>query len=136
MQLSPYARARPKPTGSRRETFVWYLMRITGVMLFVLALAHFSIYHFIWDPAEQTAEFIITERWNQIFWRGYTWLMLMTVLFHGWLGMRTVVLDYFHRPRVRTGILWFLYALGVFLLTIGTQVIFAAPLPVEGAVAQ
>jgi succinate dehydrogenase / fumarate reductase, membrane anchor subunit len=136
MQLSPYSRARPRPVGSRRETIVWYTMRITGVMLFVLALAHFSIYHFIWDPAEQTAEFIITERWNQLFWRGYTWLMLMTVLFHGWLGMRTVVLDYFHRPRLRTGILWFLYGLGIFLLIIGTQVIFQAPLPAEGASAQ
>lgn len=129
MKLSPYARARPRPSGSRRETLVWYLMRITGVMLFVLALAHFSIYHFIWDPAEQTAEFIIEQRWNQLFWRGYTWLMLMTVLFHGWLGMRTVVLDYFHRPRLRTGTLWALYVLGLVLLVLGTQVILTAPLP-------
>ncbi|HUG47788.1 MAG TPA: succinate dehydrogenase, hydrophobic membrane anchor protein [Candidatus Limnocylindria bacterium] len=128
-RLSPYARAKPRPTGSRREVAIWYLMRITGVMLFVLALAHFSIYHFIWDPAEQTAEFIITQRWNQLFWRGYTWLMLMTVLFHGWLGMRTVILDYVHRPRLRTGILWSLYVVGLVLLVIGTQVIVAAPLP-------
>ena len=129
MQLSPYARARPRPRGSRRETVVWYLMRITGVMLFVLALAHFSIYHFIWDPAEQTAEFIVEQRWNQLAWRGYTWLMLMTVLFHGWLGMRTIVLDYFHRPRLRSGTLWSLYVMGLVLLVIGTQVILAAPLP-------
>lgn len=129
MQLSAYARARPRPRGSRRETVVWYLMRVTGLMLFVLALAHFSIYHFIWDPAEQTAEFIIEQRWNQLAWRGYTWLMLMTVLFHGWLGMRTVVLDYFHRPRLRSGTLWALYVLGLVLLVIGTQVILTAPLP-------
>ena len=48
-------------------------------------------------PAEQTADFIATERWNQIFWRGFDWLLLMTVLFHGFLGVRTVLLDY-HRP--------------------------------------
>ena len=89
----------PTAAGSRRELFVWYLMRVTGVMLFVLALAHFSILHFIWDPAEQTADFIANERWNQIFWRGFDWLLLMTVLFHGFLGVRTVVLDYVHRPR-------------------------------------
>ncbi|MDQ3937165.1 MAG: succinate dehydrogenase, partial [Chloroflexota bacterium] len=80
MRLSPYSRARPRPVGAGREVLVWYLMRITGVALFVLALAHFSILHFIWDPAEQTAEFIVNERWNQLFWRGFDWLLLMTVL--------------------------------------------------------
>ena len=87
-----------RPRGSRKELAIWYLMRVTGLALFVLALAHFSILHFIWDPAEQTAEFIANERWNQIFWRGFDWLLLMTVLFHGFLGVRTVVIDYVRRP--------------------------------------
>ncbi|MDP8903707.1 MAG: succinate dehydrogenase [Chloroflexota bacterium] len=108
---------------------MWYLMRVTGVALFVLALTHFSILHFIWDPAEQTAEFVIAERWNQIFWRGFDWLLLMTVLFHGFLGVRTVILDYVARPRLRTGLLWSLYALGVFLLIVGTEVILTLPMP-------
>jgi len=47
-----------------------------------------------------------------------------------------VILDYIHRPRLRTGILWALYTLGIVLLIIGTQVILAAPLPVEGAEAR
>ena len=37
------SRARVKPTGTRRELFVWYLMRVTGVALFVLALAILGI---------------------------------------------------------------------------------------------
>lgn len=131
MQIAPYSRARSRPLGSRRELVVWYMMRVTGVALFVLALAHFSILHFIWDPAEQTAEFVIEQRWNQIFWRGFDWLLLMAVLFHGFLGVRTVILDYIHRPRLRTGLLWSLYALGVFLLIVGTEVILT--LPVRGA---
>ena len=45
------AQARP---AAAVELAAWYLMRCTGVMLFVLALSHFSILHFIWDPAEQT----------------------------------------------------------------------------------
>ena len=80
--ISPYSRARMRPVGSRREIYIWYTMRLTGVALFVLALAHFSILHFIWDPAEQTAEFVIQERWNQIFWRGFDWLLLMLSLIH------------------------------------------------------
>ena len=129
MQITPYSRARARTVGSRRELYVWYTMRVTGVALFVLALAHFSILHFIWDPAEQTAEFVVEQRWNQIFWRGFDWLLLMSVLFHGFLGVRTVVLDYINRPRLRTGVLWSLYALAVFLLIVGTEVILTLPVP-------
>ncbi|CAN5659525.1 hypothetical protein BH23CHL7_BH23CHL7_21620 [soil metagenome] len=127
MELSPVSRARRRPHGSRKEVFIWYLMRVTGVALFVIALAHFSINHFIFDPAHQTAEWIQMERWNNVFWRGFAWLLLMTALFHAFLGTRTVVLDYVHRPRLRTGLLWVLYALGLFLFVIGTDVIVNLP---------
>jgi succinate dehydrogenase / fumarate reductase membrane anchor subunit len=127
MELSPVSRARRRPQGSRKEVFIWYLMRVTGVALFVIALAHFSINHFVFDPAHQTAEWVQLERWNSIFWRGFAWLLLMTALFHSLLGTRTVVLDYVHRPRWRTGLLWVLYALGLFLFVIGTDVIVNLP---------
>lgn len=129
VEVGRVSRARIKPRGTRRELFIWYLMRVTGVMLFVLALAHFSILHFIWDPADQTAEFIANERWNELFWRGFDWLLLMTVLFHGFLGMRTVILDYIRRPGLRTGTLWALYVLGLVIFVIGTQVILTLPMP-------
>jgi succinate dehydrogenase / fumarate reductase, membrane anchor subunit len=127
MELSPVTRARRRPVGSRREVFIWYLMRISGVALFVIALAHFSINHFVFDPAHQTAEWIIRERWNQVFWRGFAWLLLMTALFHGFLGARTVVLDYINRPRWRTGLLWTLYILAIVLFVLGTDVIISIP---------
>jgi succinate dehydrogenase membrane anchor subunit len=129
IEVSPTSRARKRPTGSRRELTAWYLMRVTGVALFVLALAHFSILHFIWDPAEQTADFIANERWNQIFWRGFDWLLLMTVLFHGFLGVRTVVLDYIRSRKWREFTLVMLYVLGFVLFVIGTQVILTLPVP-------
>lgn len=129
MQVSSVSRGRVRPAGSGRELVFWYLMRITGVALFVLALAHFSILHFIWDPAEQTAEFIANERWNQLFWRGFDWLLLMTVLFHGFLGMRTVINDYIRGVRSNSLALAVLYTFGLVLLVIGTQVILALPMP-------
>jgi succinate dehydrogenase / fumarate reductase membrane anchor subunit len=129
VQISPVSRGRMRPRGSRRETLAWYTIRISGLMLFVLALAHFSILHFIWDPGEQTADFIARERWNQFFWRGFDWLLLMSVLFHGFLGVRTVVLDYVHRPQLREFTLLLLYTVGVLLFIIGTQVILTLPSP-------
>ncbi len=129
VQVSPVSRGRMRPSGSRRELLAWYTIRISGVSLFVLALAHFSILHFIWDPAEQTAEFIANERWNQIVWRVFDWLLLMNVLFHGFLGVRTVVLDYVHRPQWREFTLLLLYTTAVILFLIGTQVVLTLPSP-------
>ncbi len=129
VRVSKISRARVRPVGTRRELVVWYLMRVTGVALFVLALAHFSILHFIWDPAEQTADFIANQRWNQLFWRGFDWLLLMTVLFHGFLGVRTVVMDYVHRPKLREFTLIMLYTLAFLLFVIGTQVVLTLPVP-------
>lgn len=129
VRVSPVSRGRMRPRGGRRELLAWYTIRLSGVTLFVLALAHFSIMHFIWDPAEQTAEFIAKERWNQVFWRGFDWLLLMNVLFHGFLGVRTVVLDYVHRAHWREFTLLLLYTLAVLLFLIGTQVVLTLPSP-------
>lgn len=126
--VSPISRGRRRPRN-RRELYIWYLMRVTGLALFVLALAHFSILHFIWDPAAQNAEFIRSERWNQIFWRGFDWLLLMMVLFHGFLGMRTVISDYVHGPTARAISMSTLFVVGVLLLVIGTQVVLTLPTP-------
>jgi len=126
--VSPTSRARIRPRGSRKELAIWYLMRVTAVALFVLALAHFSILHFIWDPAAQNAKFIADERWNSIFWRGFDWLLLTTVIVHAWLGVRTVVIDYIHSPVWRTGTRWLLYVVGIVLFILGTQVIVTLPI--------
>ena len=53
----------------------------------------------------------------------------MTVLFHGFLGVRTVILDYIHPHGWRTGSLWLLYVVGLILFVIGTQVVLTLPSP-------
>ena len=129
IEVSPRSSGRIRPRGSRRETISWYLMRLTGVALFVLALAHFSILHFVFDPANQTAEFIAGQRWNVLFWRVFDWLLLMTVLFHAFIGMRTVVLDYIRRAANRTLVLYLLYGIAAILFIVGTQVVLTLPAP-------
>jgi succinate dehydrogenase / fumarate reductase membrane anchor subunit len=126
-RVNPRSSGRSRPQASGRELTIWYTMRITGVLLFVLALAHFSILHFIFDPAEQTAEFIATERWNQLFWRAFDWLLLMTVLFHSFLGVRTVFTDYVHGTRARLLGLGLLYTVALVLFVLGTAVVLTLP---------
>ena len=127
--ISRITRARVKPVGSRRELAVWYLMRISGLGLFVLALAHFSILHFIYDPAQQTSDFIATQRWNQFFWRAIDWSLLMLVLLHAFLGVRTVIQDYVRGARSRPIVLWTVYLIAALLFVLGTVVVLTLPSP-------
>jgi succinate dehydrogenase / fumarate reductase membrane anchor subunit len=118
---------RPRPQGSGWELAVWYLMRLTGLGLFVLALAHYLITHFVSDPAIQNADWI-TARWGNIAWRTTDWLMLAFVVFHATMGMRTVVGDY-SRGGVRTLLTMVLYLLAIVLFAMGTIVVVTLPLP-------
>ena len=121
--LSPVSRGRSRPTGGGREVVVWYLMRLTGVALFVLALSHYVIQHFIFDPSTQTAEWIANNRWNQLIWRAADWALLMVVILHSFLGVRTVVIDHVAAPRARIVILSSLYLLAALLFVLGTVVV-------------
>jgi succinate dehydrogenase / fumarate reductase, membrane anchor subunit len=126
--ISPVTRGRTRPVGSRKETWLWLLMRVSGLGLFVLALAHFSVLHFVFDPAEQDAAFITEQRWNQLTLRVIDWSMLMLVLFHSFVGMRTVVQDYTQtRPSLRRWILVALYILAIILFVLGTWVVVTLP---------
>ncbi len=120
---------RAKPQGGGYELFVWYFIRLSGLALFVLALAHFSILHFLYDPAEQDSTFIANIRWSSIFWRSTDWLMLMMVLLHSFFGVRVVVRDY-TRGGVRTALTMGLYILAAVLFVLGTIVVMTLPRPV------
>lgn len=119
---------RQRPRGGGFDLVVWYLMRLTGLGLFVLALSHFLITHVVFDPAEQTASWIIDERWANIAWRTVDWLMLAFVVFHSFMGVRTVVGD-MTRGGLRIGLTMIVYILGIALFAMGTIAIVNAPAP-------
>ena len=92
----------------------------------MLVLTHYLILHVIHEPAAQDADFITQMRWSNLFWRAFDWLMLMLVLFHSFMGMRTIVIDYV-RGGSRTVVLSVLYLLAVALFVIGTLVVMTLP---------
>jgi len=117
---------RGKPAAGGWEVAIWYLMRITGLGLFVLVLSHYLILHVLYNPADQHSGWIAEIRWSSTFWRGLDWLMLMLVLFHGFMGMRIVVGDYTNggaRIALTTG----LYVLAALLFVMGTIVVMTLP---------
>ena len=124
---APYTRSgRARPRGGGFETIAWYLMRLTGIGLFVLVLSHYLILHVIYDPAEQDAQWIAEFRWSSTFWRAFDWLMLTLVQFHAFMGMRTVISDYVTGRR-RTVLLAALYLLAIVLFVLGTIVVTTLP---------
>jgi succinate dehydrogenase / fumarate reductase membrane anchor subunit len=117
---------RAKPVGGGFELAVWYLMRLTGLGLFVLVLSHYLILHVLYDPAQQDASWIADIRWSSTFWRAYDWLLLILVLFHAFMGMRVVISDY-TGGRVRAFWLTLLYLLAAALFVMGTIVVVTLP---------
>lgn len=126
--MSDVPRARqPRPKGRGRELTYWLLTRYTAIALFVLALAHFTVTHFVYDSSEQTAEWIKQVRWNSLALRFVDWSMLVIVMLHSSLGMRTVVQDYF-KGRAQSIVLGLLYTLTAVLVVLGSHVIITLPL--------
>ena len=122
-----YSRSgRIKPQGSRSELAIWYLMRLSGLGLFVLVLSHYLILHVLYDPAEQDAQWIAQFRWSSMFWRAFDWLMLILVLFHAFMGMRVVIGD-MTRGGLRSLLLSGLYLLAGLLFVLGTLVVVTLP---------
>ena len=126
--MSGVPRARqPRPKGRGRELTYWLLTRYTALALFVLALAHYTVTHFVYDSSLQTAEWIKQVRWNSLALRFIDWSFLIIVMVHSSLGMRTVVQDYF-KGRAQSIVLGLLYTLTAVLVALGTHVIITLPL--------
>ena len=129
--MAVYTRSgRARPQASGFELGVWYLMRLSGLALFVLALGHFSITHFIFDPATQTAQWIIDDRWGSVLWRTVDWLLLTMVVLHSFMGVRTVLQDY-TQGGARTALTMVLYLVGIALFLMGTIAVMTLPFPVK-----
>jgi succinate dehydrogenase membrane anchor subunit len=75
------------------ERFTWYFFRVSGLMLVVLAGGHLLITHYLNVPSDTTFEFV-TNRWSNTLWRSFDFLLLLTALWHGLFGLRTIVVDW------------------------------------------
>jgi len=123
--MALYSRSgRPRPQSGGFELAAWYYMRLSGVALFVLALTHFSVMHFLFDPAQEKSGFI-SARWDDLAIRSFDWLFLIVVLSHAFLGIRTVTMDYLQGGR-RTLALMVLSILGLVVFVLGTLVVMTA----------
>ena len=121
---NPSRSARMRPRNPGFELWMWYFMRISGVLLVVLAVGHMFIMHVLVELTGDEISFaFVTSRWGTPFWRIYDLLLLVFALIHGVNGARVVIGDYIHRGGLRTTLLTFLYLLSFIWLLLGMYVI-------------
>ena len=80
---------------SNFERRAFLFMRVSGILLLVLAVGHMMIQHVLNSSANLTIQFV-AERWNSWGWKVYDMLLLIFAYLHGMNGFRNVLGDYIH----------------------------------------
>ncbi len=124
---TPEALLAPRSSRSGRtnyELYSWLFMRISGVVLVFLVLGHLFIMNIL-DGGVQRINFaFVAGRWSSPFWQVWDLLQLWLALLHGGNGLRTIINDYAERDNTRVILKSLLYVSTVFILLLGTLVIF------------
>jgi succinate dehydrogenase / fumarate reductase, membrane anchor subunit len=107
---------RPK---QKFETWSWFFMRVSGLLLVFLALLHFAVTHVVNDVVETDAAFV-TARWDNPLWRLFDWTLLALALVHGLNGVRWSIDDYLRARGARAAVKAVLYTVSGVLFAYGT----------------
>ena len=113
---------RERPVGGG-ELWLWLFMRVSGLLLLVLALGHLVIMHLFESGAERIDFGFVATRWASPFWRSWDWMLLMLALVHGINGLRNITLDYVKHPGARLTINLTTYVIGFVLMVLGTVIV-------------
>ncbi|MQA90948.1 MAG: succinate dehydrogenase [Gemmatimonas sp.] len=109
---------RPKGRLANFEVFSWFFMRISGLVLILLAL-----YHLIWwnlvIGVEHLDSQVVIERWSNPFWRLFNVLLVTFALLHGLNGARYSIEDYIRRRGLQIAVKTIVYSVVLVTLVIG-----------------
>jgi succinate dehydrogenase / fumarate reductase, membrane anchor subunit len=120
----------PRRSGRERpakgaEFWWWIFMRVSGIVLLVLAVGHVLIMHVFGNGVDRVNFAFVALRWQQPFWRTWDWLMLSLALVHGINGLRVISLDYIRPAGIRIATNWTFFIVGMVLFALGTVVVFS-----------
>jgi succinate dehydrogenase / fumarate reductase, membrane anchor subunit len=110
------------------ELFAWFFMRVSGVLLLLVAVGHLLYMHLVTGVDHIDYAWIL-ERWSNPLWRLYDWLLLAFALAHGTNGLRTVLDDYLPKGLGKVAVKWAVYVVAFAFFVMGTQIIVTAPRP-------
>ncbi len=108
---------------SRLEPYSWLFMRISGLVLVLLAIGHLMIMHLV-NSVEIIDYRWVAERWLTPFWRTYDLVLLWLAMVHGLNGTRIVIDDYVLARGWRMTVQSTLAVVGLIFLALGSVVVF------------
>jgi succinate dehydrogenase / fumarate reductase, membrane anchor subunit len=112
-----------RPAGSSIDVWTWFFMRISGIVLLVLVLGHFTIVHLIGGGVNRVNFAFVSGRWSSPFWQTWDWTMLFLGMLHGANGMKVLINDYVRSPGGRAALKSALYVVTLVLILLGTLII-------------
>lgn len=129
------ARARDTGVGALipgADRLSWYFLRVSGVLLIGFALGHLFITHYINVPSETTFDWV-ARRWDNPLWRTFDWVLLLSALWHGLVGMRYSISDWVPKPNWRVAAFSLVFIVGILWTALGTITIFTFDAGAVGA---
>ena len=123
-----YKKHKPKAfTADRRptsfEVWSWFFMRLSGIVLLFLVLIHLFVMHIVDSGVERVNFAFVAERWDNVGWKTFDWMMLFLSLLHGANGLRIVIEDYVQNSAWRVSVKALIYTTTAILMVMGTAVI-------------
>lgn len=103
----------------------YLVIRVTGVLLAVLALGHFAVTHIATDVAATDSAFI-ARRWSSLLWLLWDAMLLACALAHAAAGLVAAVRDYRSDPAAQRRWISALTGLSAVLFLIGAAVLLVA----------
>jgi len=79
------------------ESYAFLFMRLSGVLLLLLAVGHMMLQHVLRDVHNLTLQ-VVQDVWRSWGWRVYDLMLLIFAIVHGFNGLRQVLQDYIHKP--------------------------------------
>ncbi len=114
------------------EMVSWVFMRVSGLILVFLVLGHLFIMNIL-DGGVQRINFaFVAGRYASPFWQVWDLLQLWLAMIHGTNGLRTVINDYAERDGTRFWLKTVLFTACIFILILGTYVIFTFDPNIKG----
>lgn len=83
---------------SNLERYAFLFMRLSGVLLLLLAVGHMLLQHVFRDVHNLTLQ-VVADVWRSWGWRAYDLFLLAFAVTHGFNGLRQVLEDYIHNAQ-------------------------------------
>ena len=103
-----------------RNTYLWFIQLVTGVLIAVLAGIHMVWMHldailgfFGVDMGDTTSWYSMIERSREIIWAGIYIALLAVVLYHAFNGLRNIILELTPSARTERIVTWAIVTFGI-----------------------